>query len=340
MEEILKLMIQMQQAKGGNKNLSGLLGNMDNPLLLALAGVLDPMSMQDAGQASSLYGQYAGDPNTPDAVKVLMDYVDQGANKYQIESAINQLDPNVVNASGYTDDQLISMGVDMVKQRSEGTDKNVFEKAGFRNPNDVYTASDVPLSANSQKRLMELQVEYESTSNKMARQETRTGIAAKKMRGFSEESKKGLAGKLKSEYKGIPVGPAQRGLREFEEYVSSSPYLTVEELNKKFDSLANNLRGANPQEVDRFKRAALARIGSVSKNANQASEVKSMDRGQTIRDWEQSKIEESKIKAQESNILRLREAIVQANLQQAAQTGRTPFTDQASQLTKFIAGMK
>ena len=79
---------------------------------------------------------------------------------------------------------------------------------------------------------------------------------------------------------------------------------------------------------------------AISKTATPASEVKSMDRGKSVADWEQSKIEESKIKAEASNNARLQEAIRQANLQQAAMAGRTPFTDQASQLVKFIAGTK
>jgi hypothetical protein len=326
---VLQLLAQMAQAKGGNKNLSGLLGNMDNPLLLALAGVLDPMSMQGAGQTGSLYGQYAGDPNTPDAVKVLMDYVDQGANKYQIESAINLLDPSVVTDSGYTPEQLISMGSDMVKQRSEGADKNVFEKAGFRNPNDVYTAADVPLSAGSQKRLMELQTEYEpigANLEKVNQRVAKTGLA---MRGAGKDRRQEWSDLIMAENTS-PIFKDKK-LKELAKWIESAGYVSVPDIEKKAQELQMSGKGQSP----RLGRA----VGKIKQTA--ASYEQGVgDRAQAIADWEQAKIGESKAKAEESNNLRLREAIVQANLRQAAQTGRTPFTDQASQLMKFIAGTK
>lgn len=329
MEEILKLMMQMSQAKGGNKNLSGMLGNMDNPLLLALAGVLDPMSMQGAGQTSSLYGQYAGDPNTPDAVKVLMDYVDQGANKYQIESAINQLDPGVITDSGYTADQLISMGADMTKQRSEGTDKNVFEKAGFRNPNDVYTTADVPLSADSQKRLMDLQTEYKPIGANLERINQRVAKTGLAMRGAGKDRRQ--------EWSDLVMGQntspifKDKKLKELAKWIESTGYVSVPDIEKKAQELQMSGKGQSPR---------LARAVGKIKESSAGYEQGVADRAQAITDWEQAKIAESKARAEESNNLRLREAIVQANLQQAAQAGRTPFTDQASQLMKFIAGTK
>ena len=108
----------LSQAKGGNKNLSGTLGNVDNPILLALAGVLDPYygTGQTTSGAGNLYGSFASDETTPAAVKAVMDYVDQGMNGYQIEAQINALDPDIVKNSGYTDEQLISMGKEMAKE--------------------------------------------------------------------------------------------------------------------------------------------------------------------------------------------------------------------------------
>jgi hypothetical protein len=336
--------MQMSQAKGGNRNLSGTLNNMDNPLLLALAGVLDPMSMQGASQGGGVYGSFSNDPNTPETVQQVMDWVDQGLNKYQIESMINSQFPDaVVTDSGYTKKQLISMASEMSKQRASGTDKSGIGKltqAGFRNPNDVYGLEDVPLSANSQSRIGELQTQYSPLEEKMANQESRTKIAAGKMRGFVSETKTDLAGELKRDAEGIPIGAAKRGLNDFSKYVESNPYLTVEELDKKIYSLLSNMRGANPKEVDRFKRSALTRVATLRKTATKGSEDVSSNRAQSIADWEKAKIEEGKIGVEASNNARLQEAIRQANLNQAAQAGRTPFTDQASQLMRFIAGTK
>jgi hypothetical protein len=335
---VLQLLVQMSQAKDGNKNLSGMLNNMDNSLLLALAGVLDPMSAQGSSQSSGIYNQFANDPNTPATVQQVMDWVDQGLNKYQIESMINQLPIAVVTDGGYTTKQLISMANEMTKQRYSGTDKSALgelTQAGYRNPNDVYA----PLSANSQKRLAELQTEYEPIANNMANQESRSRVAANKMRGFSPDVKSELSKNIIRDSRTMATGMASVALRDLAKYVDSNPYVTVEDLNKQVDLIASST-SAVPGEVETFKRNALRRIGKVAKTATPASEVKSIDRGKAIADWEQSKIEESKIKAKASNNARLQEAIRQANLQQAAMAGRTPFTDQASQLVKFIAGTK
>jgi hypothetical protein len=340
---VLQLLMQMSQAKSGNRNLSGTLNNMDNPLLLALAGVLDPMSMQGASQGGGVYGSFRNDPNTPETVQQVMDWVDQGLNKYQIESMINaQLPDAVVTDSGYTKKQLISMASEMSKQRASGTDKSGIGKltqAGFRNPNDVYGLEDVPLSANSQARIGELQTQYSPLEEKMANQESRTKIAANKMRGFSPDTKSELSKNIIRDSRTMATGMASVALRELAKYVDSNPYVTVEDLNKQVDLISSSTSAA-PREVETYKRNALRRIGKVSKTATKGSEDVGTNRAQSIGDWEMAKIEEGKIGVEASNNARLQEAIRQANLNQAAQAGRTPFTDQASQLMKFIAGTK
>jgi hypothetical protein len=297
------------------------------------------MSGQGAGQSSGIYNQFANDPNTPATVQQVMDWVDQGLNKYQIESMVTQLPDAVVMDGGYTKKQLVSMANDMTKQRSTGADKNVFEKAGYRNPNDVYGLMDTPLSADSQQRLVELQTEYEPIENKMANQESRTKIAANKMRGFSPDAKSELSKNIIRDSRTMATGMASVALRELAKYVDSNPYVTVEDLNKQVDLIASST-SAVPGEVETFKRNALKRIGKVSKTATKGSEDVSSNRAQSIADWEKAKIEEGKVGVEASNNARLQEAIRQANLDQAARAGRTPFTDQASQLMKFIAGTK
>jgi hypothetical protein len=166
-EAIQMLMQYMNAAKGGNRNISSIAGNLDNPILLALAGVLDPYYGQGGGAGGTTYGQFASDPSTPAAVKAVMDYVDQGMNSYQIEAAINTLDDNVIKDSGYTDQQLISMGREMVKEGGKkGTD--VFSKAGLRNPNDVYTEADVPMTGGMLKLLENQQKRKKEFKSKAA----------------------------------------------------------------------------------------------------------------------------------------------------------------------------
>lgn len=327
--QVLQLLMQMSQAKGGNRNLSGTLNNMDNPLLLALAGVLDPMSGQGAGQSSGIYNQFANDPNTPATVQQVMDWVDQGLNKYQIESMVTQLPDAVVMDGGYTKKQLVSMANDMTKQRSTGADKNVFEKAGYRNPNDVYTAADVPLSAGSQKRMMELQAEYKPIGDNLEKIDQRVAKTGLAMRGAGKDRRQEWSDLVNKEQTS-PVFKDAR-LKKLAKWIESTDYVSVPDIEKKAKELQMEGTTYSPR-LDR----AVAKIKKKSASYEQGV----ADRPQAITDWEQAKIAESKAKAEASNNARLQEAIRQANLDQAARAGRTPFTDQASQLMKFIAGTK
>ena len=327
--QILELMMLLSQAKGGNKNLSGMLNNMDSPLLLALAGVLDPMVAQGSSQSSGIYNQFANDPNTPATVQQIMDWVDQGLNKYQIESMVNQLPDDVVTDGGYSKDQLISMANDMTKHRSSGEDKNVFEKAGFRNPNDVYTVDDVPLSANSQKRLRELEAEYKPISANLENINQRANKAGLIMRGAGKDRRQEWSD-LVMDQNDNPIFKDPK-LEDLSKWIKNAGYVSIADIEKKAEEI--QMSGKAPSlKLDR----AVAKIKKKSASYEQGVS----DRAQASTDWEQAKIEESKAKAEEYNNRRLREAIVQSNLQQAAQAGRTPFTDQASQLMKFIAGTK
>lgn len=330
---LLQLMAQLSQAKGANKNLPGLLNNMDNPLLLGLAGVLDPISFQQSAGNQGLYGQYAADPNTPDAVRAIMDYVDQGANKYQIQAQLNQLPEEVKTASGYTPEQLDAMAADMVSERSKGTGKNVFEKAGFRNPSEVYTAADVPLTDDSIKQLIRLQEESTPIYNKLSTEQQRGNVARRTMQNTSDAEK--IAKTLQRSRLLATSGSSAAAMRQLADWIAAQGSVSEQSLR----SGAERFRPKNRGDAQSFDRALEAATKNIMRETPDF-ETNNKKRRQSIKDWEASKIRESRIAAEASNNARLQEAIRMANLEQAAAQGRTPFTDQASQLMKFIAGSK
>ena len=330
---ILQLMAQMSQAKSGNKNLSGLMNNFDNPLLLALAGVLDPLALEQQTSNAGLYGQYSADPNTPDAVRAIMDYVDQGANKYQIQAQLNQLPEELKTASGYTPEQLDAMAADMVSERDKGSNKNVFAKAGFRNPSDVYTTADVPLSPNSIKELIRLQEQFEPVSSRLSTERQRGNVARLKMQndqGAGKVAKELQRGRLLA-----TSGTSAASLRQLADWVASQGSISEQALKAGADRFRPEGRG-DAQSFDAAFNAVTKRI----KKELPEFGTNNKKRRQAIKDWEASKREEAKISAEASNNARLQEAIREANLRQMAAEGRTPFMDQASQLMKFIAGSK
>lgn len=188
-ETIMMLAQLMSQAKGGNRNVSSIGNNMTDPVILALAGVLDPYYGMDEGGSGTLYNQFASDTSTPAAVKAVMDYVDQGMNKYQIEAQINALDPDVVKDSGYTSEQLIAMGTDMSGERSKAKSSNVFKKAGLRNPNDVYTVNDVPLNKKEQDLYAKFLKSAKESEKKLGSAEYAYKAAQSNLAGKTKSSK-------------------------------------------------------------------------------------------------------------------------------------------------------
>ena len=262
-EQTVQMLMQyLAAAKKGNKNVSSVMNNLDSPILLGMAGVLDPYYGMGAGGGTT-YGSFASDETTPPAVRAIMDYVDQGMNPYQIEAQVNALDDEVIRNSGYTDEQLISMGREMAKEGGKkGTD--VFAKAGLRNPNDVYDLETVPLDVS----------ELEN------------------VRKYTERAMKTEKGLGQADYE---LGVAQRRLKESR--------------GKPSKGYAYEKKQAMPSQEDR---------DAVSRAQANKYNIESAARGDLMR----------------------AQAVREGALKRAAQSGRTPFTDQTSTLLKFIAGSK
>lgn len=341
--QILQLMMQMSQAKGGNKNLSSLMGNMDNSLLLAFAGVLDPMVAQGSSQSSGIYNQFANDPNTPATVQQVMDWVDQGLNKYQIESMINtQIPDSVATDGGYTKKQLISMASEMSKQRSTGADKSVLEKAGYRNPNDVYSSMDVPLNAANQKMIFDIQQTGKTGSQgSEAKAQNATEALAKLRAGTSimtPEASKKLAKDLdwtKPNAQDMMVFDPNKsllyGLRD--DLLNAKEDVNIDEWTKNITESSFKWGGLGlDKEYLKKKVAGLTKKGQKYAQTKYTKPLSDA--------YDKAMFEKVTSEGAATNARRQEEAARAGILQAYAEMGRTPFTDQASQLMKFIAGTK
>jgi len=146
--EMIKL---LAAAKAGNKNLSGTLNNLDNPLYTLIAGVYDPLAAQGgaAGGGGPLWSQYAGDTNP--IMRDLMMKIQNGTNKFYLGSYIDSLKPEDVQATGYSPSDLKGLASGLLKEytdgasSSSGNSKDTLAKAGYRNPTDLYSTSDMPI---------------------------------------------------------------------------------------------------------------------------------------------------------------------------------------------------
>lgn len=313
----------LSQAKGGNKNLSGTLGNMDNPILLALAQVLDPYygTGQTTSGAGSLYGSFASDETTPAAVKAVMDYVDQGMNGYQIEAQINSLDPDIVKNSGYTDEQLISMGKEMAKEGGKkGTD--VFAKAGLRNPNDIYDVEDIPLNDSQNKDYLDYLGKAKESKRGEEQANWDLAVARNNMSKYSDGSidvpdwfPKGGEGTTVK-----PMGGEGTTVR-----MMGGEGTTVRPMGGEGTSV-------RPMGGE----GTTARMGDYKPKKKNGSGPLQAERDAISR----AQAGVADVNTQVAADLMRAQAVREGALMSAKAKGRTPFTDQTSTLLKFIAGSK
>lgn len=313
----------LSQARGGNKGLSGLLGNLDNPNLLAMAGVLDPYygTGTTGGGSGQLYGSFASDETTPAAVKAVMDYVDQGMNSYQIEAAINRLDGNVIKDSGYTNDQLISMGKEMSKQGGKKA-QDVFAKAGLRNPNEIYSIDDVPLNADESKMFSDFAGKAQKTDKLTSNYE------------YALRAAKENYNRLLKEQKG-PRGKENKGIQDRDMGSSSVFYNTGAKITpydggpeQPYDPSVDVPAVYDPRRKDPRK---------VGKGED------AMPKGPTQKDRDD--ISRAQVALYEQNLRvlndkRRAQAVQEGALGRASSSGRTPYSDQISSMLKFVAGSK
>lgn len=319
MEELLKLFVQ---AKSNNKNVSGLLGNLDSPMLALLAGQIDPMAIQ-AQSSGGLYGQYASDPNTPDAVKAIMDFVDQGANKYQIQSSLNSLDPSVVTASGYTPEQLDAMAADMVKERGDG---DMWSKAGLRNPLDVYTTTDVPINA-----AVALMMNKDSkNASKLAKAMSDATMGAYQTRRRSDTQKAdiGRIADIVSNRKTMTSGMASGGMARLADWLKGQNTLSEDRLSSAIEQFKPKQRGERASYENAIKSVygALEDKGvKYKKTMSEADELSKQQRKLGI------------MKNIENSMVSRNNAYRRGVLQAYNEMGKTPTQDQLAGMMKFIA---
>lgn len=315
----------LSQAKGGNKNLSGVLGNMDSPILLALAQVLDPYygTGQTTSGAGSLYGSFASDETTPAAVKAVMDYVDQGMNGYQIEAQINNLDPNVVKDSGYTDEQLISMGKEMAKEGGKkGTD--VFAKAGLRNPNDIYDLEDVPLNSSQSQ-------DYENYLT-----------AARKSKKGSEMADWHLAvARNNIDKYGLEPADVPDWFPTGGDGTSVRPMGGEGTSIRPMGGEGTSVRPMGGEGVVAKPRGGQGSgLYPTGGNGPYKPEKKKRPSQEEFDALNRAQVEVADVNTRVAADLMRAQAVREGALNRAKSIGRTPFTDQTSALLKFIAGTK
>jgi hypothetical protein len=176
--EILNLFLQATQ---GNKNVNSTLGNLDNPLLLFLAGQYLPPSGGMAG-GGQLASRYAGNPEYP-AVNEILNEISTGADEFQIGTKAKAL-VAAGNVDGFDSGEFEQLAQELHKEsRGEGSSsssKDYWSKmgqSGFASPLDIYNEQTVPMPSNAADTLLPLVLKSEEAKKKLPRVQGRAKAA-------------------------------------------------------------------------------------------------------------------------------------------------------------------
>jgi hypothetical protein len=261
--------------------------------------------------------------------------------------------------AGFQVSDLKGLANDLYKEHNSGTGGgkgDAFSKAGLRSPMDVYDAETVPLGDVSMKKLSELQAQYESTKSKYSTAAQGAKKASLLIGGPSKDKRNKWADVVEST-SGNDVNVIGRELDLLQRWIRKTENISIDDIEQKAREITadpdmwwnresnytNNIYNkANKSLPKGYILPTLKKaIGALKKSTVSSSYDQSKaGQAKAVQDWESSKAQENQLQTEMSNNARLQEAIRMASLQKAAAAGRTPFTDQMSQIMRFASGSK
>jgi flagellar motility protein MotE (MotC chaperone) len=227
--ELLQL---FASARGANKNVSGLLGNIDNPLLAFLAGVYDPVSAQGQPTGGALWAKYSQDPNP--VFQQIIQEIQNGADPFYLSSEIDKMGDDVASTGLMTGD-LKGLAKALHKEyTTSGDPKNmsVWAKAGLREPTDLYSTQDVPLGDESRKQIVGMREGQVAADRKLSTAQTQYGKVRSQL-SVEDKIKEQMIDRLNSN---LASGPYQS--RALAEWISQQDVLDENQLRNKAQALS------------------------------------------------------------------------------------------------------
>ena len=257
--ELLQLLFQ--NARNNNKNVSGVLNNLDSPFLAYLANALDPMTQVDSGGGGSLFAQYENYDQP--AVQDVLAQIRNGVDKYWLSSYIdsNISDEDIV-ASGFQPDDFKGLASALQEDYQKGNQrKDVFSKAGLPSPLDVYDESNMPLEAPLANFLGKFSSESERIGGLAQKAQkdvgsgrNRVDVAKNAMKEYAEKLRRGGTG-------GVP----DMALRRLSEDVAGRDMVTDTEWAELVEKYSPKNTGYSYGGYEKRYRERLAGAGKVPK---------------------------------------------------------------------------
>ena len=348
-DQELQMLMAFAAAKQGNKNVGGVLGNLDNPMLAVLAGAYDPRTASGAqGGGGPFWSKYSQSQDP--VIQDIIGKISQGFDKYQLNSYIDSLAAQGQDLGSFQVGDLKGVASSLQKEYVDGpsasggaASKDPFSKAGIPGPGELYDTSTVPLSAPNVKRISDIQAKLAADTagygdavynEKVARRTLDRGSSAtEEGKRISKEDILQWIGKESGKGRGT------LGLNRVRSYFKNNPTedMTRTDLGALLKkSGAEALKYSNNPKGD--ARGFDLAVKNIDKKASTVRGVGSNKKA--VKAWEDARFKTALMESMAAAGQQREQAVREGQMQAAAQSGATPSTDAMKQILKFIAATK
>lgn len=347
-----ELMAAFLGARDNNKNVSGLLGNLDNPMLAFLAGVYDPMAGQAGG--GQLWSSYANNPDYP-IVQDIMKKIQNGADPFYLNSYIDSIAGDA-DFNGFQDADLKGLAKGLYNEYTGGGSGGGdgaggggggtwWGKAGLRNPTDVYTTADVPLNADVRKMLVEQQKQSKSIGESKIKADDAVKAAAKKLSPMYDKdfSTTELMTWLRTDPEGKKIAKEKNiDWRKVDENTGQIfGWGSSKDISSGWwdpVSVVLDVASIPKRELSRAAEIFVKENvgGGKGKYIEDAVGYRGKENPYDVYAYDQAKLDKAALKDQESLASRREQATRRGVLRAYQEQGRTPTRDQLNTMMKFV----
>ena len=348
-DQELQMLMAFAAAKQGNKNVGGVLGNLDNPMLAVLAGAYDPRTASGAqGGGGPFWSKYSQSQDP--VIQDIIGKISQGFDKYQLNSYIDSLAAQGQDLGSFQVGDLKGVASSLQKEYVDGpsasggaASKDPFSKAGIPGPGELYDTSTVPLSAPNVKRISDIQTKlaadtagYGDASYNVETARNALGQGSASVEG-DKRLKTGDVFKWLEQSMGKGRGAVALNRVRSHYLNNRSDEISLSDLNQSLNEAgAKAYKNSNPKGIDvtKFKQGAGEVLGKAKKaqgiGYNKAANAK----------YDKAMTQKVGMEYLDAGAKQREQAIREGQMQAAAKSGATPSTDAMKQILKFIAATK
>lgn len=351
-DQELQMLMAFAAAKKGNKNVSGVLGNLDSPMLAVLAGAYDPRTAGGAqGGGGPFWSKYSQSQDP--VIQDIIGKISQGFDKYQLNSYIDSLAAQGQDLGSFQVSDLKGVAASLQKEYVDGpstsggaSSKDPFSKAGLPSPTELYDTSTVPLSAPNSKHIKDIQDKLKLDMAGYANAGYDAEIARRNLgRGLTSEQ--GLKTVKKSDIeKWIKEAKSnnKKGFLDIQQSAlgrlkKKNDIISLSDLSSVFESATTGVdkyTEGNKGWADTTKML----VKDVTNKARKSKKTPTGYNKEASKAYDDAMFKKAMGETISVSARQREEAIRQGQMDYAQQSGATPSTDAMKQILKFIAATK